>query len=64
MTDRSATAQMLVEQRRAFRFKVKRDGKAEELWVTLYMDDIDSPDLAIFASAEVVARLEKRVKLE
>jgi len=56
--------EMEVEQTRAFRFRVKRNGKAEELWVTLYMDDIDSPDLAIFASAEVVARLEKRVKLE
>jgi hypothetical protein len=56
--------EMGVEQTRAFRFKVKRGGKSEELWVTLFMDDIDSPDLAIFASAEVIARLEKRVKLE
>jgi hypothetical protein len=31
--------------------------------VTLYMDDINSPDLAIFANPEVIARLEKRVKL-
>ncbi len=55
---------MEVEQTRAFRFEVKRAGKAEELWVTLFMDDIDSPDLAIFASAEVIARLEERAKPE
>jgi hypothetical protein len=30
----------------------------------LFMDDIDSPDPAIFASAQVIARLEKRVRLE
>ena len=34
---------------RVFRFEVKRNEKAEELWVTLFVDDIDSPDLAIFA---------------
>ncbi len=56
--------EMAVDQTRAFRFKVTRDKRAEELWVTLFMDDIDSPDLAIFASPEVIARLEKRVKLE
>jgi hypothetical protein len=55
---------MAVEQTRAFRFKVKRSGKSEELWVTRFMDDIESPDVAIFASAEVIGRLEKRVKLE
>jgi hypothetical protein len=55
---------MPVEQTRAFRFEVKRRGKPEELWVTLYMDDINSPDLAIFANHEVIAQLEKRVKLE
>jgi hypothetical protein len=56
--------EMTVDQTRAFRFRVGRNGKTEELWVTLFMDDIDSPDLAIFASAEVMARLEERVKLE
>jgi len=56
--------EMPVEQTRAFRFEAKRGGKAEQLWVTLFMDDVDSPDLAIFASAEVIAQLEKRVKLE
>jgi len=56
--------EMAVEQTRAFRFEVKRGGKSEELWVTLFMDDINSPDLAIFANPEVIARLEKRVKLD
>jgi hypothetical protein len=32
--------------------------------MTLYVDDINNPDLAIFARHEVIAWLEKRVKLE
>jgi len=51
------------EQTKSFRFRIKASGQAGELWVVIFMDDIDSPDLEIHADAEVIKKLEAAVDL-
>ena len=43
------------EQTKAFCFPIA-DGKKEELWLVIFMDDIDSPDLEIHAGAELIKK--------
>ena len=44
-------------QTRTFRFPVSTNKNAGELWVAVFMDDIESPDLYIFATPEIIHRL-------
>lgn len=50
-------------QTKAFRFSITAKGKSSELWAVIFMDDIDSPDLGIYASTEVIQKLEATVNL-
>jgi len=47
------------EQTKAFRFPIVAQGKETELWLVIFMDDVDSPDLAIHSSPELIKKLEK-----
>ena len=53
--------QMDVDQSRRFRFPLPGGG---DLWVELFMDDVDSPDLAVMASPEIIQSLHRGIKLE
>ena len=50
--------EMKAEQTRAFRFPVTADGSKGEVWVTVFMDDIDAPDLAIFGDAKIIKKFD------
>lgn len=47
---------MEVEQSRAFRFPISANGKQAELWVSLFMDDIDLPEVAVFGPPDVIEK--------
>jgi hypothetical protein len=54
--------EMEPEQTRAFRFPVTAGGgKPGEVWVVIFMDDVDAPDLAIYAAVGVIKKYEKLV---
>jgi hypothetical protein len=42
---------------RTFRFPVSVDGAECEVWISVFMDDEDLPDLAIFGPASLIGRL-------
>jgi hypothetical protein len=50
--------EMEPDQTKAFRFPIKTDGTNSELWVVIFMDDINSPDLYIHADARVLQNLD------
>jgi hypothetical protein len=50
--------EMEPEQTKALRFPIKTNGAESELWVVIFMDDINSPDLYIHAGAKVVQKLD------
>jgi hypothetical protein len=52
------------EQTRALRFPVTAQGQRSELWLVIFMDDIDSPDLEIHAAPEVIRKFEASVDLK
>jgi hypothetical protein len=41
--------QMEPEQTKALRFPIEADGEKSEVWIGIFMDDVNSPDLSIFA---------------
>jgi hypothetical protein len=47
---------MRPEQTRTFCFPVGSGKKSGELWVSVFMDDVDSPDLAVHADGGVISR--------
>jgi hypothetical protein len=49
--------EMKNEQTKAFRFSISVDGKKSEVWLVVFMDDIDSPDLEIHSSPELIWKL-------
>jgi hypothetical protein len=49
--------EMEPEQTKAFRFPIKAEGIGSDLWIVVFMDDIDSPDLYIHADARVLKEL-------
>jgi hypothetical protein len=53
--------EMEPEQTKAFRFPISANGTKDELWLIVFMDDVDSPDLEIHASAEVIRKLNNTV---
>jgi len=44
------------DQTKAFRFPVTAQGQASELWVVIFMDDIDSPDLYVHGRPELIQK--------
>jgi hypothetical protein len=52
------------EKTRAFRFSVTANGRKSELWVVVFMDDIDSPDLYVHGELELIKRFEATVDLK
>jgi hypothetical protein len=48
---------MRPEQTKTFCFPVGTGKKRRELWLSVFMDDVDSPDLAVYADGDVIARL-------
>ena len=42
------------EEARAFRFPVTAGGASTDLWLDVFLDDVDSPDLAVYSSPAVV----------
>lgn len=56
--------EMKTDQTRTFRFPVSAKGQEGELWIEVFMDDIDAPDLAVYASPPVIERLRAAVDSE
>ena len=50
---------MKPDQTRAFCFPITFDRKPQELWLVIFMDDIDSPDLQVHACKGLIERFEK-----
>ena len=48
--------EMKVNQEKAFRFPIKAGGDKGEVWISVFMDDINSPDLSIFAQPKLLKR--------
>ncbi len=46
------------DQTKALRFDISAGGQKADLFVVLFMDDIDSPDLAIHSTPQVIRKLE------
>jgi hypothetical protein len=47
-----------IDQTRTFKFPVSVVGRASEVWVGVFMDDVDAPDLYVHAEAELAKRME------
>jgi hypothetical protein len=56
--------EMRVEQTKVLRFPITAAGERAEIWLSIFMDDIDSPDLAVYASAAVIQKFEPLVPLK
>lgn len=52
---------MRPDQTRTFRFPITADGRESSLWLVLFLDDVDSPDLAVHTSAAVAERFRSTV---
>lgn len=50
------------EQTKAFRFPITANRRKSEVWIVFFMDDINSPDLEIYANAELIKKLETVVE--
>ena len=50
--------EMKPNQTRSFRFPVVAGGKKTALWLVVFMDDVDAPDLRVHADAGVVRKLD------
>ncbi len=51
------------EQTKCFRFPMSTGGNPGEVWLAIFMDDINSPDLAIYAEPDVPAKFKAAVVL-
>jgi hypothetical protein len=50
---------MKPEQTKAFCFPVSTNGQSGEVWLVIFMDDVDAPDLEIHGSAGLIRQLEE-----
>jgi hypothetical protein len=39
-------------------------GRKLELWLVIFLDDIDSPDLGIYSSPELIQKMDKVLPVE
>lgn len=53
--------EMKGEQTKAFRFPVTACGANHDVWLVIFMDDVDSPDLEIHSAPELIAKLEQHM---
>ncbi len=51
--------EMKHSQTKTFCFPINSEGQSSEAWVELFMDDIDSPDLAIYARPKLIEKLNR-----
>jgi hypothetical protein len=51
--------EMEQDQTKAFRFPISANRQKSEVWLVIFMDDIDSPDLEIHAGPELIQKLGK-----
>jgi hypothetical protein len=51
--------EMKPDQTKAFRFPVTASSETGELWLVIFMDDIDAPDLEVHSSSAIIRKLEK-----
>jgi hypothetical protein len=51
-------------QTKAFRFPITAQGMDSELWMAVFMDDVDSPDLYVYGKPDVIQKFEATVKLK
>jgi hypothetical protein len=49
--------EMEPDQTKAFCFPIKTEGAKSELWIVIFMDDLNSPDLYIHANARILQSL-------
>jgi hypothetical protein len=49
------------DQTKAFRFPTVADGMDSQLWLVIFLDDIDSPDLQVHANAAVIEKFRSAV---
>jgi hypothetical protein len=47
------------DQTKAFRFPITAGRDKAELWLVIFMDDIDAPDLEVHSSSAIIRKLEK-----
>lgn len=57
----SIVEEMAPDQTRAFRFQVTVGALCGDMWLVIFLDDVDSPDLAVHASPLVVDRFRSSV---
>ena len=50
--------EMSPDQTRAFQFPVRYRDEAADVWIAIFMDDSESPELAVHADAEIISELE------
>jgi len=55
--------EMRVEQTKALRFPIIASGRKSEVWLVIFMDDINSPDFEIHAAPELIKKFEPKVDL-
>jgi hypothetical protein len=51
--------EMEPEQTKAFRFSIKADGVKYEVWIAIFMDDVNAPDLIIHIDAKLLRKFEQ-----
>jgi hypothetical protein len=56
---RAATDELDVDQDARFRFDVKSGGKPAAIWIEVFMDDENAPDLAIFGPKDLIDKLDE-----
>ena len=56
--------EMKVDQTRAFRFPVTTKAGKGEVWLLIFMDDIDDPDVAVYAGPDIIKGFAKQVRVK
>ncbi len=54
---RAAVDELAVDETARFRFEPKAGGKSVPVWIEVFMDDENAPDLYIFSSKDLIAKL-------
>lgn len=53
--------EMKPDQTRIFRFPVIANEENREVWLEIFLDDIDSPDLGVYAAPEIIRKFAERI---
>lgn len=54
--------EMRIDQTRTFRFPIESQGQKFDFFVILFMDDLNSPDLALYARADLIQQLKSAMR--